>query len=79
MAEHADTEPNEDLIFARAIGKSMMIGLPVAFVAITLGVWLATGQSFDRALTAALLPSVLMGVFGGGFAGTIVALAKTSH
>lgn len=79
-AEHETIEEeNEDLRFARTVGKAMLIGLPVAWLVITLGVWLVTGQPFGRAATAAAVASVLMGVFGGGFAGTIIAITRSEH
>ena len=79
MADTHEQDTNEDLVFARTIGKSMIIALPLAFIVISLGVWAATGQSLGRSIVAASMPSVLMGVFGGGFVGTVSALAKTGH
>jgi hypothetical protein len=79
MSEAVEHEVNEDLVYAKAIGRSVIAGLPVSFVVITLGVWQVTGQPFATAFVASILPSVLMGVFGGGFVGTILGLARTNH
>lgn len=80
MAEVVDGG-NDDVVFARSVGKGAMLGLPIAFIVITLGVWLGTGQPFSRSLTASILPSVLTGVFGGGFGGMIAASKRmdSSH
>lgn len=74
-----DHDVNEDLIFARTIGKAVVMALPLSLVAITAGVWFATSQPFGTVVAASLLPGLLMGVFGGGFAGTVIALNKTEH
>ena len=60
---------------AAAIIRGILIGVPVVLVGLTLGIWLITDLDFFEALTTALLPSILLGVFGGGFAGT----AMTMH
>lgn len=79
MSEAVEQEINEDLVFAKAIGRSVIAALPISFVLITLGVWQVTGQPFATVLAISILPSVLMGVFGGGFAGTILGLSRTEH
>jgi hypothetical protein len=58
---------------AHAIIRGVLIGLPLAFVVITAGVVFATDRTLGGAAAIAILPSVLLGVFGGGFAG----VAKT--
>ena len=73
MVEVVEGGNDDDAMFARSVGKGAMLGLPIAFILITLGVWLGTGQPFSRSLTASLLPSILTGVFGGGFGGMIAA------
>ncbi len=52
-----------------AIVKGVLIGLPVTLVLLSIGIWLAADISIGRAITTALLPGVMLGVFGGGFAG----------
>ena len=81
MVEVLETGTDDDVVFARSVRKGAMIGLPIAFLVITLAVWLGTGQPFSRSLTASLLPSVLTGVFGGGFGGMIVGITRmeSSH
>ncbi len=81
VAEVVEVDKDEDALFARAVGKGAIIGLPIAFLVITLAIWLGTGQPFTRSLTASILPSVLTGVFGGGFGGMVVATirSESSH
>ncbi len=81
MGEALEAATNDEAVFARLVARGALLGLPVAFVIITLGVWLGTGQPFSRSLTASILPSVLTGVFGGGFVGTVAAMVRvqSSH
>ena len=53
----------------KAIARGAIIGLPVAYIGIALAVWLISDVSIGDALVTAILPGVLLGVFGGGFAG----------
>ena len=53
----------------KAISRGALIGLPVAYFGIALAVWLITDVSIRDALVTAILPGILLGVFGGGFAG----------
>ena len=53
----------------KAIVRGALIGLPIAFVGIALTVWLIADVSLRDAIVTAILPGVLLGVFGGGFAG----------
>jgi hypothetical protein len=57
--------------FARSVGLWIGIGLPVAFLVITLAVWLMLDVSFDKAFVISAWPSILTGVFGGGFVGVV--------
>ncbi len=52
-----------------AIVRGILIGIPLSLVGLTLGIWAITDLDFFEALTTALLPGVLLGAFGGGFAG----------
>lgn len=53
----------------KSVVQGVLIGLPVIFVGITLAVWIFTDRDFGAALTTAILPGILTGVFFGGFAG----------
>ena len=57
--------------FARSVGRWIGIGLPVAFVVITLAVWLLLDVSFGKAFVISAWPAILTGVFGGGFVGVV--------
>ena len=72
MTEQEET--NIDLAFGKAVGKGALIGLPVTVVLITLAVFLMTDQALTDAIATSLLPGTLMGVFGGGFIGTVSAM-----
>ena len=72
MAEHEATGPDP---MGAAIMRGVMIGIPLVLVGLTLGILAITDLDFFEALTTALLPGVLLGAFGGGFAGT----AMTMH
>ncbi|HVR79080.1 MAG TPA: hypothetical protein VMS99_11910 [Acidimicrobiia bacterium] len=52
-----------------AIVRGIVIGLPVSLVGLTLAVWAITDLDVVDSLVTALLPGVLLGAFGGGFAG----------
>ena len=52
-----------------AITRGILIGLPAVILALTLGVWLITDLDLVDSFVTAILPGVLLGVFGGGFAG----------
>lgn len=67
-------EPDYDSRFGRAIVKGMLIGIPVMLVGLTLGIWLITNNDLADSFATALLPGVLLGTFGGGFAGMAVAM-----
>jgi hypothetical protein len=72
MAEQEGTGPDP---MGAAILRGIMIGIPLVLVGLTLGIWAITDLDFFESLTTALLPGVLLGAFGGGFAGT----AMTMH
>ena len=58
----------------KAIKRGVLIGLPVGIVGLTLAVWLIADVDLAVAFATAILPGVLLGVFGGGFAGMAVAM-----
>ena len=72
MTEQEET--NIDLVFGKAVGLGALIGLPVTLVLITVAVFVGTDQTLTDAIATSLLPGTLMGVFGGGFIGTVAAM-----
>lgn len=72
MAEHeSQTDP-----MGPAIIRGIIIGIPVVLVALTLGIWLITDLDIFDSLTTALLPGILLGAFGGGFAGMAMTMRE---
>ncbi|HSJ33571.1 MAG TPA: hypothetical protein VLB85_00750 [Acidimicrobiia bacterium] len=69
-----DLEIEHDTRFGKAIVRGILIGTPVVLVALTLGIWILTNNDLGDSLATALLPGVLLGVFGGGFAGMASAI-----
>jgi len=67
-------EPDYDSRFGKAIARGMLIGVPVMLIGLTLGIWIITQKDLGDAFATALLPGVLLGVFGGGFAGMAAAM-----
>lgn len=63
-----------DLAFGMAILRGALIGLPVVLVGLTLVVWTITNNDLGDSFATAVLPGVLLGVFGGGFAGMAVSM-----
>lgn len=63
-----------DLAFGMAILRGALIGLPVVLVGLTLVVWAITNNDLGDSFATAVLPGVLLGVFGGGFAGMAVSM-----
>ena len=53
----------------RAIVRGILIGIPVVLIGITLMVWLITDNDIFDSIATAILPGILLGTFGGGFAG----------
>lgn len=58
----------------KAILRGVLIGLPVGIVGLTLTVLLITNNSLADSFATAILPGVLLGVFGGGFAGMAITM-----
>lgn len=63
-----------DVRFGKAILKGILIGTPVVLVGLTIGLWLITDNDLADSVATALLPGILLGVFGGGFAGMATAM-----
>ena len=56
-------------LMGKAIIKGVIIGLPVVLVFLTIAIWLITDLDWFDSFATALLPGILLGAFGGGFAG----------
>ncbi|MGD2102562.1 MAG: hypothetical protein PVG83_10045 [Acidimicrobiia bacterium] len=70
MAEHTEeAEVTQAARMGRAIVRGVAIGFPSSIVFLTLAVWLITDLDLADSFATALLPGVLLGGFGGGFAG----------
>ncbi|HEX7100484.1 MAG TPA: hypothetical protein VF377_14740 [Acidimicrobiia bacterium] len=67
-------EPDYDSRFGKAIVKGILIGVPVMLIGLTLGIWIITNNDLADSFATAFLPGVLLGVFGGGFAGMATAM-----
>lgn len=69
QTEHPSQD--QDSRLGRGIARGAAIGIPVSIVLIMLAVWLITSNDIFDSFATALLPGVLLGVFGGGFVGMI--------
>lgn len=58
----------------KAIVRGILIGLPLTFVGLTLGIFLITNNDIFDSMATAILPAILLGTFGGGFAGMAVTM-----
>lgn len=65
----SESDAARDSEMGKAIMRGVLLGLPIAIVGLTVGIWLITGQDLITSAMTAILPGVLLGVFGGGFAG----------
>lgn len=65
----ADPEKTPAAIMGAAIIKGIIIGLPVVIVGLTFGVMAITDLDIVNSFATAILPGILLGAFGGGFAG----------
>jgi hypothetical protein len=65
----AEQEGNERDPMGPAIIRGILIGVPVVLVGLSIGIWLITDLDIFESMTTALLPGILLGAFGGGFAG----------
>lgn len=69
MGNMAEEEMTPAARMGRAIMRGIGIGLPVVIVGLTIAVWLITDLDLANSFATAILPGVLLGAFGGGFAG----------
>lgn len=63
------SDSNGDGRMGKAIIRGVLIGLPLTFIGLTLGIFLITNNDIFDSMATAILPSILLGTFGGGFAG----------
>lgn len=63
------SDSNGDSRTGKAIIRGVLIGLPLTFIVLTLGIFLITNNDIFDSMATAILPSILLGTFGGGFAG----------
>jgi hypothetical protein len=66
MTDHEVTERDP---MGPAIIRGIVLGIPVVLVGLSIGIWLITDLDIFESMTTALLPGILLGAFGGGFAG----------
>lgn len=72
--QDATEERSAEAAMGHAVTKGVLIGLPVALIGITLALFLFTDRGLAESAVTAILPGVLLGVFGGGFAGMAVSM-----
>jgi hypothetical protein len=73
VAEHESTDTDP---MGPAIIRGIIIGVPLTLVALTVGIWLITPLDIAEAALTALLPGILLGAFGGGFAGMAMTMRE---
>jgi hypothetical protein len=73
VAEHESTDTDP---MGPAIIRGILIGVPVVLVGLTIGIWLITDLDMWESMTTALLPGILLGAFGGGFAGMAMTMRE---
>ena len=73
MAEHESTDTDP---MGPAIIRGILIGVPVVLVGLTIAIWLITDLDIFESMTTALLPGILLGAFGGGFAGMAMTMRE---
>jgi len=59
-----------------AIIRGIIIGVPIVLVGLSIGIWLITDLDMWESVTTALLPGILLGAFGGGFAGMAMTMRE---
>lgn len=72
VMEVNDSNGNDRM--GKAIIRGVLIGLPLTFIGLTLGILLITNNDIFDSMATAILPSILLGTFGGGFAGMAVTM-----
>jgi preprotein translocase subunit SecF len=65
----SDPEATQAARMGKSIVRGIMIGLPVTLIGLTIAIYLMTDNTWSVSAMTALLPGILLGTFGGGFAG----------
>lgn len=73
MAEQESTQTDP---MGPAIIRGIIIGIPVVLVGMTIGIWLITPLDISESALTAVLPGILLGAFGGGFAGMAMTMRE---
>jgi len=73
VAEHESTDTDP---MGPAIIRGIVIGIPVALIGLTIAIWLITPLDIAESALTALLPGILLGAFGGGFAGMAMTMRE---
>lgn len=68
LEHHKDIDDGK---FGRSVVRGAGVGIPVAFVVITLAVWLMLDVSFGKAVAISAWPAFMTGGFAGGFVGVV--------
>lgn len=55
----------------KGVVVGVLVGIPLALVAVTLALWLFEDVDLGTAFVTGVWPSILVGVFFGGFAGMV--------
>lgn len=76
IAPMAEQEQTPAARMGAAIIKGILIGIPTTLVGLSVGIWLITDLDPFDAIATALLPGVLLGAFGGGFAGMAATMTE---
>jgi len=72
----ADQDSNQSDPMGPAIVRGIVFGVPAALIGLSLGIWLITDQDLMNSVVTALLPGILLGAFGGGFAGMAMTMRE---
>jgi hypothetical protein len=74
MTHSDENDHSDDSRMGKAVVRGVILGVPIAIVALALVVWGITDLDLGDSLTTALLPGVLLGAFAGGFAGVALTM-----
>lgn len=70
----SDTEATPASRMGSAITRGVLIGIPVSLIGLTIAIYLITDNTLAVSAETAALPGILLGTFGGGFAGMTVTM-----
>jgi hypothetical protein len=72
----ANQESNEPDPMGPAIIRGIAFGIPIVLIGMTFAIYLITDLDLLGSLVTALLPGILLGAFGGGFAGLAMTMRE---